>query len=99
MFELFFFPFRLMMQFALLPFRMMREVFRSGWFLSMWLVMGLFSLLAGLIRHALPLVLIGIGLTLVVNAYKAAKGKKEFSASSSVDEVPVKSFFTNGSAM
>ena len=30
MFELMFFPFRLMMQFALLPFRIMREVFRSG---------------------------------------------------------------------
>ncbi len=98
MFELMFFPFRLMMQFALLPLRIMREVFRSGWFLSMWLVMGLFSLLAGVIRHALPLVLIGIGLTLVVNAYKAAKLKKE-TGSDAEAEFSSRSFYGGGSVM
>ncbi len=77
MFALFFLPFFLIMEVAMFPLRVMLMLLRRTGFLAALVVFGLFSMVGGMIRHMLPLVLIGVGLWLIYGAYVSAKAKKE----------------------
>ncbi len=93
MLRLLFFPFELAFTLMFLPLRLMVSFFRSGLWLGFALLFGVISLFAGIIRGILPLVLIGIGLAMIANAYKAAKAKKEDEPF--VEPMNVRSFFSS----